>query len=168
MFSTEYPLSAISVKRHIYNNYKISFLQDITTVKSLNHYSIVKMDTFTPSYIRSKFVPFNWIRLKFKIRTGVSGLGQDLHRQHRGNGYCAFCGEFESVKHFIFKCALYTIPRQRMFNEIKASYDDETFSIFLSESDFALYSLIGDQDNAFNYHFLNFLSSAWPMRETCL
>ena len=90
---------------------------------------------------------FKYLQLKFKLRTGVSGLGEDLYRQQRDPGLCKACGRFETLKHFLFQCGCYASPRLKMFNAIKDTYGDDGFSMFIQNQDFALQYLWGDHDD---------------------
>ena len=38
---------------------------------------------------------FKSMKVKFKIRTGVAGLGADLHQQHRDSGHCKYYDSYE-------------------------------------------------------------------------
>ncbi len=108
---------------------------------------------------------FKSIQLKFKLRNGVSGLGEDLYCQKRGSGLCKKCGYFETLKHFIFHCKAYTAERQALYNSIKHACDDNVFNLFLQNLDFALCLLLGDHDDCFNEHFLKFIAEAWIIRD---
>ena len=125
----------------------------------------IKENTFTPSYIYAK-THFKWIQLKFRIRVGVSGIGEEINRQHRGAGRCIHCDTFETVKHFVLNCSAYDTERQTMFRNIKDNINDTIFSNFICNQDLALDMLLGDHDDIFNNQFLQFLSNAWKRRIT--
>jgi hypothetical protein len=157
-------LSLPTFKRFTSMCYEEKFIRDIANRSSLVHFRTVKENTLTSSYLHSQ-APFTAIQLKFKLRTGVSGIGEDLYRQERGLGRCKACGDFESLKHFILYCKQYAVPRQKMFSAIKISYGDEIFSRFLQNHDFAIICLLGDHDDDFNRHFLSYLQTAWSVRK---
>lgn len=153
-------------KQHTYDCYTHEFEMNIKSFPSLHHYRMVKESTFAPDYIKSKFTHFKWFQLKFKLRVGISGIGEELFRQHRDNGVCKHCGQFESLKHFVFKCEAYSNARQCLYRNVSLSYDSDTFSLFLSDQNFALYALLGDHDDDFNKYFTHYLSEAWTIRQT--
>jgi hypothetical protein len=141
------------------------FQRDVNECSSLIHYRLVKENTSMSGYLDCDNKNFKAIQLKFKLRTGVSGIGEDLFRQKRGMGDCKFCGKFESIKHLIFNCPVYEAERQEMMNNIHKVYGDYTFKVFQNDLNFALYAVLGDHDDDFNRHFLDFLSKAWPKRD---
>ena len=100
---------------------------------------------------------FKAVQLKFKLRSGILGLGCDLHREKRDDGFCKYCGAFESVCHFIFHCPAYMAERVRLYKGISIGIHDEIFNIFIS--DFALCALLGDSIDVFNTYLL-FLEDA--------
>ena len=84
------------------------FEKDISSQSSLMYYRIVKENTFLSKYLMSRSI-FKTLQLKFKLRCGVSGLGEDLYRQKRGLGLCKHCGAFEIIKHmfgFLYYCLI--------------------------------------------------------------
>ena len=152
-------------KQFTYARYTQEFHTDIAEYPSLLHYRMVKSNTFAPEYIKSRSHSFKWIQLKFRLRTGISGIGEDLNRQHRDRGLCKYCGKYESIKHFIFECNAYKFARETLYENIKAKCDPTTFSNFLCDQTMALYALLGDHDDIFNTYFLEFVSQAWPLRQ---
>ena len=134
-------------------------------MSSLMHYKMVKQDTFTSGYLANKASSFKALQLKLKLRTGVAGLGEDLHRQERGTGMCKYCNNFESLKHFILQCPAYNSIRHKMYLAIKDSVCEEDFNMFLQDLDIAMYALIGEHDNIFNIHFMSYLTDAWNIRK---
>ena len=152
-------------KQFTYSRYMQEFNKDIAEYPSLQLYRMVKESTFAPEYIKSGSQNFKWTQLKFRLRTGVSSIGEDLHRQHREQGLCKHCGQFESKKHFIFQCTAYTEARQCLYKNIRASCDSDTFSNFLCDQTSALYALLGDHEDVFNGCFLEYLSKAWTIRQ---
>jgi hypothetical protein len=155
-------------KQFTLQSYRNTFHDQLLNSSSLKHFQAVKENTFTPGYIESKVHNFKWIQLKFRLRTGISSLGEDIKRQNRGQGLCKFCGNFESLKHFMLQCNAYILPRSNMFHNLKMVYDPETFSAFISDQTFAMYCLLGDHDDNFNRCFIEYLSSAWAIRESVL
>ena len=164
MYDDKDSLSALKFKNITWMNYTNSFSQQLMDKSSLKYYRMVKENTFISNYLNTKYVPFNGIRLKFKLRTGVAGLGEDMVRQHRGDGLCKHCGEFESMKHFIFQCNKYNVPRKQMQESLALKLDDNVFSAFISNLDFALYCVLGDHGDAFNECFITFVLKAWHLR----
>ena len=71
-------------KQFITANYKETFHEQLANCSSLKHYRIVKEDTSVPGYMESKVHSFKQIQLKFKLRSGISNLGEDILRQNRG------------------------------------------------------------------------------------
>ena len=164
MFNNVENLSLPTFKQFTHCQYNNKFEQDISHRSSLLHYRMVKSNSYASSYTLSQH-SFKWIQLKLKMRCGVSGLGEDLYRQHRDPGLCKYCGSFESLKHFVFICGAYAEERQSMYNAIHKAYEP-IFNVFLSNQDFALYALLGDHDNDFNKLFLEYLSKAWTIRDS--
>lgn len=164
MFSEPERCYVKTFKRLTHHCYGYSFYNDIDSHSSLKYYKQVKQNTFCSEYLKSK-MSFKSIQLKFKIRNGVSSLGEDLHRQHRDNGVCKYCGSFESLKHFIFHCEAYTTVRNTMYNNIKQS-DSVDFNMFIQNQDYAIYRLLGDHDDYYNRHFLAFIEAAWNIRNS--
>ena len=145
--------------------YANQFQFDIGELSSLQHYRIVKQDTCMSQYLDSA-QSFSAIQLKFKLRTGVSGIGEDMLRQHRGLGTCSSCscGEFESLKHYVFKCTAFSTQRLKMFDKLKVLCDTSSFNMFLTDTNYALYMVLGDCDDVFNKCFLEYLKDTWPER----
>jgi hypothetical protein len=164
MFNNSKLLSVSSFKRLTSMIYEQEFVTEINERSSLLHYRSVKENTLVSHYLYS-CASYKAVQLKFKLRTGISGIGEDLHRQKRGPGYCKACGRFETVKHFILQCEHYATIRVSMLNGIKATYGDDVFSLFIQDQDFALQCLLGDHDNDFNSHFLSYLQKAWTLRQ---
>ena len=111
---------------------------------------------------------FKAIQLKYKLRTGVLNIGENTARQHRDNGLCINCGDFESVKHFVMFCRAYSDERQLMYRRIKEAVDERTFNMFISSPDYALTKLLGEHEDCFNHEILTFLSDAWVKRQQAL
>ena len=155
-------VSAKHVKKAITHQYAMEFNNTLYEKTSLLHYRVVKENTFQPSYLKCQNVGFKAIQLKFKLRGGVSGIGEDLYRQHRGTGMCSFCGEFESLKHVLLQCHAYQYERQKMISNIKDNCDEATFSLFLED----MYNVLGDHDNLFNKPFLMYLLEMWKIRNS--
>ena len=107
---------------------------------------------------------FKNVQLKFKLRCGIGGLGEDLYRQNRGDGMCSHCNVFESLKHFILYCPLYATERQKLYHGINNVYGSDMFNLFLQNDDFAILMLLGDHDDNFNELFLDYLGPAWTLR----
>ena len=116
-----------------------------------------------PPYLHSGF-SYKWLKVKLKMRLGVSGLGEDLHRQHRGNGLCPMCGQFETLKHFVFECHAYNDERDLMMKDILSDSNVQMFNSFIQDLDFAILCVLGDHDDNFNKYFINYLSAVWPKR----
>lgn len=53
-----------------------------------------------------------------------------------------------------------------MYQQIQANCDDNDFSLFLQDLNYALYQLLGDHDDIYNKCFLNFLGAAWDLRNS--
>ena len=47
-------------------------------MSSLKYFKVEEETTFMSTYLTAKKVPFKGTQLKFKVRTGVTGLGEDL------------------------------------------------------------------------------------------
>ena len=93
-------------------------------------------------------------------------IGEDMLRQHRGLGTCSSCscGEFESLKHYVFKCPAFSTQRLKMFDKLKVLCDTSSFNMFLTDTNYALYMVLGDCDDVFNKCFLEYLKDTWPER----
>ena len=132
---------------------------------SLQKYNMLKECHYEAApYLFNTQASYKSIRLKCKMRLGVSGLGDDLYRQHRDTGRCRNCNEFESMKHFMFKCPAYENERHQMLTFIKTNTSETVFNDFIQDLYCALYSLLGDHDNVFNVAMLTYLDSAWNVR----
>jgi hypothetical protein len=138
--------------------------QEMDNYSSLKHYRFLKQNTHCSDYLYSDH-NFKSVQLKFKLRTGVLGIGEDFVRQKRGPGYCKGCGAFESLKHFILYCPAYLKERQIMLLNVRKETDDETFSTFIQHADVMLSYLLGDHDDVFNKMFLTFLHKIWLKRK---
>ena len=115
-------------------------------------------------YLQTGTSNFKNVQLKFKLRCGISGLGEDLDRQNRGDGLCPHCNDFESLKHFILYCPLYAMVRQKLYHGIYNVYGSDMFNLFLQNDDFAILMLLGDHDNYFNELFLDYVGLAWTLQ----
>ena len=149
-------------KRFTSQCYNTSFFEDISTRSSLIHYRFLKEDTHLSKYLLNNG-PFRPIQLKFKLRTGVCGLGEDYFRQKRGSGFCT-CGAFETLKHFLLLCPHFNDIRKAMFNDIKRLCGDDIFNLMISSQDYAIKFLMGDHDNILNCLCLSYLDKAWTRR----
>ena len=165
MFNNPDNVSVPTFKKCTSECYQNHFYQDIMSYTSLQLYRMVKQDTSCAHYIISDKCSFRAMQLKFKLRTGVLGLGSDLHRQHRGSGLCNICGVFESAKHFIFQCPSYNPYRFNMLNSIRNCVSEDYFNVFIQDMDFALWVVLGNHDDI-NLHFGAFLEKAWKVRST--
>ena len=154
------PDSNTRFKNFIQNSHPTICQQEVNKLPSLRIFEMLKSDCNCSSYLKSK-APFNAIQLKMKLRTGVLGLGADLHRQHRGDGHCKFCLEYESPRHFILQCKAYQKERLEMYLNLEKAVDPETFNMILQSPELALVLLLGDHDDIINEIFLNYLSHAW-------
>ena len=132
---------------------------------SLKYFRLVKENTHTSGYLCSRN-SFNSIKLKFKLRCGVSELGEDLHRQGRDSGYCKYCGCYETLKHFLFHCHAYTHERTILYKNLKFSCEDNVFNMFLQNLDFATCLMLGDHDDVVNGHVLKYLNNTWRIRDS--
>ena len=166
MFDNPDTLCLPTYKKLTWSQYKQDFHEKIREQPSLKHYRMVKDSTFMSKYLKSNSI-FKGIQLKFLLRTGTAAIGENLARQHRGNGMCPCCGQYESLKHFILSCPKYMLIRNKLFNSIANNCDENIFNMFISDSNFAMYSLLGDHD-VFNQNFLSFLDSAWKIGKSFL
>jgi hypothetical protein len=166
MFNDQNNLSVQKYKDFAISTYKEDFFNIINSRPSLIHYKMVKENTFASKYLDCKSCTFKGIQIKFKIRMGVSGLGEDLRRQQRDTGMCKYCGKYESVKHFIFNCDAYNVPRSKMYNGIQMICNPKDFNMFIQDTTFAMYCLLGDHDDVFNRYFLPFLEQSWKIRSS--
>jgi hypothetical protein len=142
--------------------YAETFSKAIDNLPSLKYYKLLKMDMQCTPYLYSNS-NFKAVQIKFKLRTGVAGLGEDLLRQKRDDGFCKYCRKFETLKHFIFYCPAYATERQTLFFNVAKAVDTETFSLFIQNVDSALGYLLGDHDDIFNKQFLLFVQKAWTI-----
>jgi hypothetical protein len=86
MFDNAAKVSVAKFKQFTSACHAEHFYRDIGELSSLLHYRVVKENTSMSKYLNSTNTSFKGIQLKFKLRTGVSGIGEDLYRQHRGPG----------------------------------------------------------------------------------
>ena len=56
-------------------------------------------------------------------------------------------------------------PKQILFNGLKASCNENVFSLLTQHHDIALYVLLRDHDDNFNRHFLTFIELAWAVKD---
>ncbi len=75
------------------------------------HYEYIMDERNDPS--------FGIKKCTLKFRCGVIGLGENLHRQNRGDSRCKFCGCFETLKHFLFYCRAYTSIRMLLYDQLR-------------------------------------------------
>ena len=54
----------------------------------------------------------------------------------------------------------------RLYKGISIGIHDEIFNIFISDYDFALCALLGDNNEVFNSHFSLFLEAAWALHQS--
>ena len=167
MFNDKELLHPDTVKKFNIAKYTDSFKQFIGEKSSLLHYRIVKQNTYICDYLKSDKGTFKGTQLKFKMRTGVSGIGEDTYRQKRSLGFCK-CGDFESLKHLIFYCTFYTEARTKMFNDMKLLCGDDAFSILLQDPTVIMYAMLGDHDDLFSRLFIDFIQKAWSIRNHTL
>ena len=156
--------TATKFKQCVYQQYQESFHTDIANMSSLKMFKLLKESTHKSPYLYNSHSNFKAIQLKFRLRTGVLGLGEDLYRQNRGDGLCQHCLQFESAYHFILQCPAYSRQRVQMYNDIKEHVNEDLFSAFLADPFCALSSLLGDCDDAFNMYFLKYLRECWLIR----
>jgi hypothetical protein len=155
----------LKFKECVRQNHMDTFMEDIKDLPSLQLYSMLRSNPniLCAPYLFSK-APFKAIQQKFKLRTGILGLGADLHRQHRDPGLCNFCNMFETPKHLVMYCQAYGVERHNMFENIKKKIDPESFNVLLQYPDLTFFLLLGDHDDIFNSEFLSFLSKAMVKR----
>lgn len=159
-FHSDFPVQ--NFKEHVINNSLATNAIKTFSMPSLQHYD--KQVRGCSPYLLSKEC-FKSIQLKFKIRTGVAALGENLYRQHRGTGLCPHCGQFESIKHFVLICKAYHSERQKMYMNLRGTVEDDTFNQLISSPNYALAKVMGEHDDIFNQEFLKFLSAAWTIRQ---
>ena len=95
---------------------------------SLQLYNLIKTYYRCSLYLHSK-ENFEYVQLKFKVRTGVGGLRADFHQQHTDSGHCKYCGAFETVKHFILTCDVHRDVRLVMFSNLKQTvHENDCFN----------------------------------------
>ena len=139
--------------------------EKMSELPSLELFKTLKQNHACSPYLTCKSA-FRSIQLKFKLRTGVLGLGADIKRQHRGSGQCPHCNVFDSYKHFIFYCNNLKNERVKMFQSFYLSLPDDVFSKILQNPELTFQLLLGDQNDIFNSVFLDFLVNAWDKRNT--
>ncbi len=160
IFSIEQKSCTKSIQSLATDLAKNRFNNEIQDYSSLELYQSLMCDESLVTYTQShRFKP---VQLKFIIRTGTLGLGADLRRQHRGDGLCK-CGNFESLKHFIFVCPLYNSTRLKMYKAIH-NVNNDMLSDILANWDVGIAVFLGDHDNVFNDIFLTFMDEAWHIR----
>ena len=145
-------------KKLVSNHYINTFHDNVNKCKSLLHFNKCKESTSMSEYLKST-CGFRAIQLKFKIRTGISGMGEDLMRQKRGTGTC-HCGDYESLKHLVFYCNTYNIPRNKLYTNIQSSYGNDVFNDFINNPSHYLYDLLGSHNNDLMCIFLILLQKA--------
>lgn len=148
-------------KYFVYEKCALEMIDYIPKKTSLKRFT--KFQEKCSSYLLTK-ASFSSIQLKFKMRTGVLGLGEDLARQHRGTGMCDLCGTFETAKHFTLHCPLYSTERQYMFKSIQDFTGNDVFGAIMSSPNTFMFLLLGEHDNIFNSVFIDFISKAWNKR----
>ena len=76
-------------KEAVNASYRESFWKEkIKDHQSILIYNLVKGGFPCPEYLASDKGTYRAVQLKFKLRTGVLGIGADLHLQHRVPGLC--------------------------------------------------------------------------------
>jgi hypothetical protein len=120
------------------------FMRKMEDMSSLRVYRLVKENTHCSPYLLSKEGTFKAKQLKFKLRTGVSGLGDDLYRQHRNPGLCKYCNKYENLQHFLLMCPAYHDARVSMMTKLKDRLDPDVFSFYLHNIDLTIYAMLGD------------------------
>ena len=164
MFQDDEMLNISTFKKLVTDQY-MHVLKNVTMDKSsLIYYGKSEDDTSMAKYLKTQNCSYKAIQLKFKLRTGVAGIGEDLHRQHRGTGTC-HCGGYESVKHLIFYCGTYSNARVQLYMNIRQSYGDDLFNNFMANPSSYLYRLLGNTNDDFNVHFLNYIHDVWKIRK---
>ncbi len=149
------------LKHFVYEKCARERMDHISMKPSLNNFT--KSEEGCSSYLLTK-ASFSSVQLKFKLRTGVLGLGEDMARQHRGTGLCHLCGLYENPKHFTLHCPLFNTEREFMVNNIKEYTNDAMFGEIISSPKNFMHLLLGEHDNVFNSAFINFISLAWKKR----
>ena len=164
MFTVDGDIDITKFKVAVNESYTSTLLKDIENSSSLLLLKTLKDNVQCSGYLETSNGTFKAKQLKFKLRTGVLGLGADLVRQHRGQGTCTACGQFENAKHFILQCPSYNDLRRDMFNSIKQETETQMFDCFIREMDFALSAVLGSHDDCFNKHFMTYIQHAWKKR----
>ena len=126
MFENNELLCMSQCKKLISDTYCNSFCDTLQNCSSLKY--LKKENTSMARYLVTKNVCFKAIQLKFKMRFGVSGIGEDLQRQHRGQGKC-HCGSHESLSHVLFFCDMYSQLRLYFYNTLYNLYGDVFLAI---------------------------------------
>lgn len=163
MFQNDFSLHQF--KKLVAHNNNTNFGKETTQKSSLRLYCSVKSDYQCSPYLNS-MENFKLLQLKFKLRTGVAGIGDDMNRQHRGIGSCPYCGQYETAKHFILICDAYKEARFIMLSNLARALEENIFNFLISDLNYTLLLLLGDHDDVFNRLFLKFLSVAWPLRQS--
>ena len=149
-------------KRLTAENAFFESLQKTMVQSSLKHFD--KVNPVCSSYLLTR-TTYKAVQLKFKLRTGILEIGENMSRQQRGNGQCPSCGAYETVKHIILLCKEYQSERQLMFVRIKDSVDEPSFNMFIRSPEYAMMKLLGEHDDYFNKEFLSFLLCMWTKRQ---
>ena len=165
MFDNPESCNTKTFKSFVTANYQCRFNNDIMQASSLKYFCMVKENTFMSSYLQSRGC-FKGVQLKFKLRNGVSGLGEDLLRQKRGTGMCGHCGCFESLKHFLFFCPAYNSVRIELYKNLRFTCDTNIYNMFIQNFDFAICMLLGDHDDVLNGHSIKCLTDMWRIRDS--
>ena len=130
----------------------------------MKYYKNVKASTNQSQYLTSSKCSFKGIQLKFRLRTGTAGIGEDLVRQNRGPGDCKFCGAHESLKHIVLYCKEYNEARYKLFTDLKSIADKDTFNVFLQDPYCVLFYLLTSHDDPYNVYFTRFIQTCFNIR----
>lgn len=163
MFNNCNELSIATFKKFTSMCYNDDFNTSLMCKSSLKYYRCLKSNTKLSAYLCAKS-NFHATRIKFQLRTGISGIGEDLFRQKRGSGNCTSCGQFETLKHVLLYCNKYSEHRLALYNSIKLNFGDIGLNLFMQNSDYALSCLLGDNDDLYNKLFLEFITNVWRER----
>ena len=80
-------------------------------------YPLKQIQPTVPSNFSSSLTR-NEEKIIHRLRTGVMGLNEDLHKIGlHDNGYCNECSDLETVQHFLISCPKYIIPRAMLIAE---------------------------------------------------
>ena len=133
-FSKHSNVTVSCFKKSMLSSCQTNFMCDLNKCDSLYLYKYLKHDVYPSEYLMSYKHNFKSVRLKFKLRSGILGLGCDLHRQKQDDGLCKYCRAFECVS-FHVHCPAYMAERQRLYNGISIGIHDEIFNFFISDFD---------------------------------